>query len=62
MAIALWPLLAYVINCLSYSHTLVLVGPINYPKKQKTLVVHNSLNLAKVLHHGIDVNYDGSLL
>jgi hypothetical protein len=41
---------------------LVLVGPINYPKKQKTLVVHNSLEVANVLHHGIDANYDGSLL
>ncbi len=62
MAIALWPLLVYAINCPSYSHMLVLVGPINYPKKQKTLVVHNSLEVANVLHHGIDANYDGSLL
>jgi hypothetical protein len=62
MAIELWPLLAYAINYPSYSHMLVLVGPINYPKKQKTLVVHNSLKVVIVLHHGIDTRYDGSFL
>jgi hypothetical protein len=61
MAIELWPLLAYAINCFSSSHMLVLVSPINYPNKQK-LVVHNSLKVENVLHHGIDASYDGLFL
>jgi hypothetical protein len=58
MAIALWPLLAYAINCPNYNYMLMLVGLINYRKKQKRLVVHNSLKITNVLHHGIDASYD----